>query len=81
MFGQVQPSKPRPPGETAQSRLALFEGCLRRMQDALPPGAPVAFPHRIGCGLAGGSWPEYLQRIERFAADRPVVIVELPGGR
>ena len=67
MFGQIQPSRPRPPGETAQSRLALFESCLRHMQEALPPGAPVAFPHCIGSGLVGGSWPEYLRRIERCA--------------
>jgi len=30
-------------------------------------GKSIAFPFLIGCGLAGGSWPEYRAAIEAFA--------------
>jgi len=42
----------------------------------------VAFPHSIGCGLAGGDWAAYRAAIERFAVRNPaisVVVVRLRG--
>ena len=30
---------------------------------------------RIGCGLAGGSWPEYKRALEAFARRNPAVAV------
>ena len=40
----------------------------------------VAFPHGIGCGLAGGNWPAYREMILQFAQSIPehdVIIVKL----
>ena len=48
---------------------------------ALDDLTSIAFPHNIGCGIAGGHWPDYLAMIEAFADARPdvrVVIVSLP---
>lgn len=36
-----------------------------------PNEVRVAFPTKIGCGLAGGSWPDYLAILERWAAQHP----------
>jgi hypothetical protein len=40
----------------------------------------VAFPHGIGCGLAGGDWREYRAALERWADSVPfsVYTVKLP---
>ena len=35
------------------------------------PPASVAFPHQIGCGLAGGNWATYEAMLEDFAAAHP----------
>lgn len=37
----------------------------------------VAFPHGIGCGLAGGAWPRYRAMIERWAAANPYLRVDI----
>ena len=39
----------------------------------------IIFPHKIGCGLAGGEWNEYKKEIENFASQilpRTVLILE-----
>jgi hypothetical protein len=44
-------------------------------------GGPVVFPWHIGCGLAGGHWPDYAAAIAEFAAavPGPVLLVRRPG--
>lgn len=41
-----------------------------------------AFPHLIGCGLAGGDWQQYEAALEAFADEvaAPVVIYHIGGG-
>jgi hypothetical protein len=79
MFGEVKPSKPKGrDGESAASRQALFKSCLERLDVPLPPDARVAFPHGIGCGLAGGNWDDYHASIREFASKRDVVHAQLP---
>jgi hypothetical protein len=36
---------------------------------------PIAFPWQIGCGLAGGHWPDYEAAIAEFAAGVPVPVL------
>lgn len=44
-------------GETQAQREAWFQACLDEMHRVLPcTTRTVAFPHLIGCGLAGASW-------------------------
>ncbi len=52
---------------------------LRWFQDALDEINPdeyssVAIPYKIGCGLAGGNWNEYLPIIEEFDKKIPVTL-------
>ena len=42
---------------------------------ARPPLTSVAFPDKIGCGLAGGRWSDYLHEIEEFKRRNPLVRV------
>ena len=37
----------------------------------------VAFPHEIGCGLAGGNWPKYESMIKTFATQCPDIRVSI----
>ena len=89
LFGQFRPGKPSARESSAQ-RLAWFQKGLDELEtylkqeseacdhvvDMLPT---VAFPYKIGCGLAGGHWPDYWSRIQAFAArvDHPVMIYRL----
>ncbi|GBF93535.1 hypothetical protein Rsub_06255 [Raphidocelis subcapitata] len=83
VFGQVGPGKPRSKGQdTAARRLEYFEQGLRALA-RLEGAESFAFPHLVGCGLAGGEWRDYEAALERFAGDvapRPVVIYRLGGG-
>lgn len=78
---------PLPPGlgpETPAQREAWFRSCLEAIErlGARKP-ASIAFPHDIGCGLAGGNWLHYEGMILAFAHANPdveVTIVRWTGG-
>ncbi len=46
-------------------RLLYFRECLFEITKAYPNGS-FAFPWRIGCGLAGGDWGEYITVLKDF---------------
>ena len=81
LFGQRCPGKVTA-RETAAQRLAWFQKGLDELENFLKQEAeacsgmvdmlpPVAFPYKIGCGLAGGNWPDYWSCIQQFAARVP----------
>lgn len=53
-------------GDAAEDRKFYFHRCLNRLAkvDNLES---VAFPYKIGCGIAGGDWNWYLNAINKFA--------------
>jgi O-acetyl-ADP-ribose deacetylase (regulator of RNase III) len=64
-------------------RYEAVEGCLGRVAEkAWELGASVHMP-RIGCGLAGGKWPEIEPIIEKklCSHDIPVYVYDLPKTR
>ena len=82
MFAQYSYGKPGSyyfyaRNETFESRENAFSQCLEAM-DRIPKDAVIAFPYRIGCGLAGGNFKNYLKMIEELAKDREgkVIIVD-----
>ena len=82
MFAQYSYGKPAScyyysRDETFESREHAFSQCLEAME-ILPKDAVIAFPYRIGCGLAGGRYKNYLKMIKQFAKDREgkVIIVD-----
>jgi hypothetical protein len=55
LYGQESPGKPTPK-ETKNTRLDWFKKAL----STLDIKDPIAVPYKIGCGLAGGDWNDYL---------------------
>lgn len=78
LLGQIAPGKSAssarkygiPPGtDNTQCRLQYFRSALTALADICQTEdwKLVAFPFRIGCGLAGGSWPDYLAMLQEFS--------------
>jgi O-acetyl-ADP-ribose deacetylase (regulator of RNase III) len=63
LYGQKYPGKSRS-HSIAKQRLHWFQKGLFEILELNP--VSVAFPFKIGCGLAGGKWEHYLRLIELF---------------
>lgn len=65
--------------ETSLTRQKWFSECLDAISTKLgKEPKTIAFPFKIGCGLAGGDWKVYEKMLQDFAARNPqhkVVIV------
>ena len=74
--------RPEPAGgDTRANRLRWFKEGLTKL--AAEGFRRVAFPHEIGCALAGGSWSEYEAAIADYGAANPeveILIVTWGGG-
>ena len=69
--------RPAPPDDSEATRQGWFRECLNAMSKLKLKS--IAFPYKIGCGLAGGNWMEYEDMIQKFACDNPeteVIICE-----
>ena len=67
MHAQYYPGKPSSIFEfdSANARVNAFIDCLDRIM-LIDNLTSIAFPVRIGCGLAGGDWQTYYDRLETF---------------
>jgi len=65
--------------ETPELREAWFEQCLRSLAEHLDESEHyrIAFPHGIGCGLAGGNWAHYRAMIVAWAKKHPSFCVSV----
>jgi hypothetical protein len=52
--------------DTATDRQKYFEQSLEALAAQIPTDASLAIPYRIGCGLAGGSWPIYERMLKEW---------------
>lgn len=69
LLGQYYPGKPKYPNSSldgVQVRERYFHQCLLRVAQ-INDLESVAFPWRIACGAAGGTWAHYLGTITNFA--------------
>ncbi|KAL1500348.1 hypothetical protein AB1Y20_013012 [Prymnesium parvum] len=71
-YNRVQPS---PPSDSARQRESWFAQCLQAISELRPKPRSIAFPHQIGCGLAGGNWDRYESMLMTFAQANPDVNV------
>lgn len=78
MAAQYYPSKPKQ-HDTSEARLKWFRECLVQIRYTIKDLESIAFPYKIGCGLAGGDWNKYLQLLEEFAqnTDAEVYVCKL----
>jgi O-acetyl-ADP-ribose deacetylase (regulator of RNase III) len=77
IFGQYYPGKPQYENDSERKRQIYFKSGLIEISKLKP--VSVAFPHFIGCGLAGGDWKVYSSLLEEFATvckDTDVSIVK-----
>lgn len=87
MMAQFKPGKSRIRRQREQidspkKRLSYFKKCLKFLskRHAFCSNS-FAFPWKIGCGLAGGNWDEYMDLILEFSdANNEVVIYKLEEG-
>lgn len=82
MFAQYHKGTPRGKRDTAEMRREWFQDCLNVISSHSGI-QEIAFPYGIGCGLAGGSWFDYLAMITHWAASHPhikVNVILLPRG-
>ena len=74
--------RPEPAGgDTKANRLRWFKEGLTKL--AAEGFRRVAFPHEIGCALAGGDWKQYEAAIADYGAANPeveILIVTWGGG-
>lgn len=75
LFGQFYPSKPKYKNDTSSARLEWFKNGLADIVVQLPHINSVALPYKIGCGLAGGQWSDYLEILTQFARQNPSIDV------
>lgn len=66
-YAQKFPGKPKE-GDDEKQRLKWFEECFTHLK-RFKGIKRIAFPYKIGCGLAGGDWSKYLGLLEQFATE------------
>lgn len=69
MLGQYYPGISKYPNSNIdgiKAREKYFHQCLLRIAK-ISNIESIAFPFRVGCGIAGGNWDHYLVIIENFA--------------
>jgi O-acetyl-ADP-ribose deacetylase (regulator of RNase III) len=57
--------------DTAIDRARYFESALEDLARQISPMATLAFPWKIGCGLAGGDWNLYKKILESWKLKHP----------
>jgi O-acetyl-ADP-ribose deacetylase (regulator of RNase III) len=79
MLSQYYPGDPDPDISSADSyhaREKWFKKCLNKIAK-IKGLESIAFPYKIGCGLAGGHWPNYEKMLLEFARKNDTVEVFL----
>jgi O-acetyl-ADP-ribose deacetylase (regulator of RNase III) len=74
LFGQYYPGPAKYNKDSAKLREQWFKQCLTEIAK-LDGIKSVAFPWRIGCGLAKGNWNHYKTMIDDFANQNPHMTV------
>lgn len=81
IFGQYAQGKPGAykdavvVPDTAEDRLTYFKQGLAEIAARAPQS--VAFPYKIGCGLAGGNWKAYEAALQDWAKQNPSIRVSV----
>lgn len=85
LFGQVAMGKPGrynsgglpDSSEDRQKYFKLALDDLAKQIQTTATKASLAFPYRVGCGLAGGNWEIYSAMLESYAAEHPLFKIVL----
>lgn len=75
MYAQYRPGGPNK-GDSVEDRVGWFQECLDRISK-IKNLRHIAFPDKIGCGLAQGDWTTYYTMLYSFAEQNPTVRVTI----
>lgn len=83
LFAQYTHGKPgayKDPLETGildshADRVVYFRQCLTELSKLNPTS--VAFPYKIGCGLAGGDWSVYEKILQEWSSENPSILIKI----
>lgn len=75
LFAQYYPGRPKYKNDSREKRLIWFEQGLDNLLIQMPGIKSIALPFKIGCGLGGGVWRDYLRVIEKFSERNFQVLV------
>lgn len=73
MYAQYSPGKVKTREDSTVNRLQWFEQCLKEIEKL--GITRVAMPYLIGCGLAGGNWKDYSEKLNQSKLE--VVLYQL----
>lgn len=71
LFGQMAMGKPGRyeafgTSDSAEDRELYFQQSLEHLSTQIPAKCSLAFPYKIGCGLAGGDWNKYKTMLKKW---------------
>lgn len=72
IYGQKYPGKPKHK-IYKKNRIKWFKRCLDKISEL--DVDEISIPYKIGCGLAGGNWNEYLNIIKEFSRDNNISVM------
>ena len=73
IFAQLKPGPPSKK-DTTEMRERWFSNALKKISN-IKGIKSIAFPYKIGCGLAQGNWEVYRVKIEEWAKSNPSIDV------
>lgn len=73
IMGQLYPGKPNSSNDSITNRENWFKECLIKISKIKDLDS-IAFPFRVGCGLAGGNWESYYKVLEEFSENFNVIV-------
>lgn len=77
MFAQYYPGLPvSRDNDTYEMRKKWFQMCLDKISK-IKGLKSIAFPHSIGCGLAGGEWKDYEDMLVKWSKTNPDIKIEI----
>jgi len=74
MYAQLYPGKSNLTNDTKENRIYWFKCCLNVISK-IGTITSIAVPYKIGCGLAGGDWNEYINILEQFSKENNINII------
>jgi hypothetical protein len=63
--------------DSTNDRELYFKQSLDHFASQIPDHSSIAFPYKIGCGLAGGSWVKYRNILEDWSKQHPSYRIRL----
>lgn len=71
LFAQYYPGKAKYDNDSAEKRIEWMKQCLAKIYNMRDQIKSIAFPHGMGCNLAGGDWEIYRSMIKKLADNMP----------